>query len=125
MAGALIGAALGAAAGLRKSAVAAPVTVVSLVAGGLGIWLALRLTCRLTDRKPKGRWFKFVFAGGCLGLALAVALATFKLLAVVPVLLIMLPGLGAFGGELLAARGGTTQPNKGEGPELSRPRNNS
>ncbi len=104
----MIGGAVGALAalplGVRESAVGVPVVVGAAIGGALGVWLGVKVAARFGGASGGPRGFVWAIAGGLVGLCAAVALASYRITTLVPVLAILLPGVAAWFGDRLAAR---------------------
>jgi len=102
--GGAVGALLALLLGIRGNAVGVPVVLCAAVGGILGVWLGVKVAARFGGATEGRAARKLATAGGLVGLAAAVALAGARVSTLAPVLAIMLPGVGAWLGDRLAAR---------------------
>lgn len=102
--GGAVGALLALLLGIKGNAVGVPVVLAAAVGGILGVWLGVKVAARFGGATEGRAARKLATAGGMVGLAAAVALASARVNTVAPVLAIMLPGVGAWLGDRLAAR---------------------
>lgn len=106
MIGAGVGALLALALGLRGNGVGVPVVLGAAAGGIVGVWLGVQLSARFGGATEGRLARKLATAGGLVGLVAAVALASARVNTFLPILAIMLPGVGAWLGDRLAARRG-------------------
>jgi hypothetical protein len=106
MIGAGVGALLALLLGLRGNAVGVPVVLAAAAGGILGVWLGVKVAARFGGATEGRMARKLATAGGLVGLVAAVALASARVITLAPVLAIILPGVGAWLGDRLAARRG-------------------
>lgn len=106
MLGGVVGALLALPLGLKGNAVGVPVVLCAAVGGILGVWLGVKVASRFGGATEGRAARKLATAGGLVGLAAAVALASARVGTLAPVLAIMLPGVGAWLGDRLSVRRG-------------------
>jgi hypothetical protein len=106
MIGAGVGALLALLLGLRGNAVGVPVVLAAAAGGILGVWLGVKVAASFGGATEGRMARKLATAGGLVGLVAAVALASARVITLAPVLAIILPGVGAWLGDRLAARRG-------------------
>jgi uncharacterized membrane protein len=104
LAGATAGALVATALGVRGGAFVAPMAVASGLAAGIGVWAGVRMSDRFArpSSSTSGRVSPTV--GGIVGLVAAVAIASRGLGLWAPLVVILLPGLGALLGDTVAGR---------------------
>jgi hypothetical protein len=106
MIGGGVGALLALPLGVRGNAVGVPVVLCAAAGGIVGVWLGVKLAARFGGGSEERTARRLATAGGLVGLVGAVALASARVNTFVPIVAIMLPGVGAWLGDRLAARKG-------------------
>ena len=104
MIGGGVGALLAVPLGLRGSAVGVPVIVGAALGGAIGVWLGVKIAARFGGASGGRRAFVWAVTGGLVGLCGAVALASLRINTIMPVLAVLLPGVGAWFGDRFASR---------------------
>ena len=104
MIGGGVGALLALPLGIKGNAVGVPLVLGAALGGILGVWLGVKVAARFGGATEGRGARKLATVGGLVGLAAAVALASAGVNTFAPVLAIMLPGVGAWLGDRLAAR---------------------
>jgi uncharacterized membrane protein len=102
--GATAGALLAAVVGLKGQALVPPTAIASGLAAGAGVWAGVRISERFARRSSPGTGHLWPTVGGIVGLVAAVAIASRGLGPWAPLVVILLPGLGALLGDALASR---------------------
>jgi uncharacterized membrane protein len=102
--GATAGALIAAVLGLKGQTFITPVVVASGLAAGVGVWVGIRVFDRFVTRSRPGRGQVWPTVGGVVGLVAAVAIASKGLGPLAPIIVILLPGLGALLGERASQR---------------------
>jgi hypothetical protein len=110
MIGGGVGALLAVPIGLRGSAVGVPLVVGAAFGGAIGVWLGVKVAARFGGTSGGRKAFVWAVAGGLAGLCAAVALASFRINTFLPVLAVLLPGIGAWLGDRLGSRKGGPPP---------------
>ena len=92
--------------GLRERAVGVPVLLGAAVGGAVGVWLGVKVAARFGGASGGRKAFRWALGGGLAGLVAAVALSALRAGAFVPIVAILLPGIGAWFADRLAVRKG-------------------
>lgn len=110
MLGAVAGTVIAVSLGVRGSSLKVPVALAAGLGGILGVILGERVAHRFSGGPQSGKARIWAVSGGLAGLVGAVALAGLARFPFVPILSIMLPGIGAWIGDRAAQQGEPVDP---------------